>query len=107
MLSASRVPQSVAVITVAANLDIDAWTDLHGDLRLVGSLNPARQPPLPDRVVQIHYAGGRDRLVPAEIIRRGIAGRGRLRGRARVRPRVLLGVALAPDAEQGAGRDLV
>ena len=78
VLLASRVPQSVAVITVAANLDIDAWTDLHGDLRLVGSLNPARQPPLPDRVVQIHYAGGRDRLVPAEIIRRGITGRGRL-----------------------------
>ena len=78
VLLASRVPQSVAVITVAANLDIDAWTDLHGDLRLVGSLNPARQPPLPDRVVQIHYAGGRDRLVPADIVRRGVTGAGRL-----------------------------
>ncbi len=78
VLLASRVPQSVAVITVAANLDIDAWTDLHGDRRLVGSLNPARQPPLPDRLVQIHYAGGRDRLVPADIVRRGVTGTGRL-----------------------------
>lgn len=78
VLLASRVPQSVAVITVAANLDIDGWTDLHGDRPLVGSLNPARQPPLPDRVVQIHYAGGRDRVVPVEIVRRGVTGAGRL-----------------------------
>ena len=78
VLLASRVPQSVAVITVAANLDTDGWTDLHGDRRLVGSLNPARQPPLPDRVVQIHYAGGRDRVVPVEIMRRGVTGAGRL-----------------------------
>ena len=78
VLLASRVPQSVAVITVAANLDIDAWTDLHGDRPLVGSLNPARQPSLPDRVVQIHYAGGRDRVVPVEIVRRGVTGAGRL-----------------------------
>ena len=78
VLLASRVPQSVAVITVAANLDIDAWTDRHGDRRLVGSLNPARQPPLPGRVVQIHYAGARDRLVPVEIVRRGVTGGGRL-----------------------------
>lgn len=77
-LLASRVPQSVAVITVAANLDIDAWADLHGDRRLVGSLNPARQRPLPDRMVQIHYAGGRDRLVPADIVRRGVTGTARL-----------------------------
>ena len=78
VLLASRVPQSVAVITVAANLDIDAWTDLHGDRRLVGSLNPVRQPPLPDRIVQIHYTGGRDRVVPAEIVRRGVTGGARL-----------------------------
>jgi pimeloyl-ACP methyl ester carboxylesterase len=78
VLVAARLPQSVAVITVAANLDIDAWTDAHGDQRLVGSLNAARQPPLADRIVQIHYAGGRDRLVPVDIVRRGVSGSGRL-----------------------------
>jgi len=78
VLLASRVPQSVAVITLAANLDTDAWADLHGDRPLVGSLNPARQPPLPDQIVQIHYAGGRDRLVPVEIVRGGVTGGGRL-----------------------------
>jgi pimeloyl-ACP methyl ester carboxylesterase len=77
VLLAARVPESVAVVTVAANLDIDAWADLRRDARLTGSLNPAGQPPLPDRVVQIHYAGGRDRLVPADIVRRGVTS-GRL-----------------------------
>jgi pimeloyl-ACP methyl ester carboxylesterase len=78
VLLAPRLPQSVAVITVAANLDIDAWADGHGDPRLTGSLNPARQQPLSDHIVQIHYAGGRDRLVPADIVRRGVSGSGRL-----------------------------
>lgn len=78
VLLAPRLPQSVAVITVAANLDIDAWTDAHGDQRLIDSLNPARQPPLADRVMQIHYAGGHDRLVPVEIVRRGVSVSARL-----------------------------
>jgi hypothetical protein len=78
VLLAPRLPQSVAVITVAANLDIDAWVDAHGDRRLIGSLNAVRQPTLADRIVQIHYAGGRDRLVPVEIVRRGVSGSGRL-----------------------------
>lgn len=78
VLLAPRLPQSVAVITVTANLDIDAWTDAHGDQRLIGSLNAARQPPLADHIVQIHYAGGRDRLVPVEIVRRGVTRSGRL-----------------------------
>jgi pimeloyl-ACP methyl ester carboxylesterase len=78
VLLAPRLPQTLAVITIAANLDIDAWADLHGDARLTGSLNAARQPPLPDRIVQIHYAGGRDRLVPVDIVRRGVRGTARL-----------------------------
>jgi pimeloyl-ACP methyl ester carboxylesterase len=77
VLLAQRLRESTGVVTVAANLDIDAWTDWHGDPRLVGSLNPAREPPLLDRIVQIHYAGGRDRLVPVDIVRRGMRG-GRL-----------------------------
>jgi pimeloyl-ACP methyl ester carboxylesterase len=78
VLLAPRLPQSIAVVTVAANLDIDAWADLHGDLRLTGSLNPAHEPPLPARIVQIHYVGGRDHLVPAEIVRRGATGSARV-----------------------------
>jgi hypothetical protein len=71
VLLARRFPESTAVITVSANLDIDAWTDAHGVPRLSESLNPARELPLPNRIVQIHYAGGRDRVVPLNVVRRG------------------------------------
>jgi len=78
VLLASRLPESTAVVTVSANLDIDAWTDAHGDLPLTRSLNPARQGPLPDRILQIHYAGGRDRVVPVDVVRKGVTGAGRV-----------------------------
>ena len=68
MLLAPHFEETTAVITIAANLDIDAWADLHGYTRLDGSLNPATQPPLPDRIKQIHLAGGRDRNVPPHLI---------------------------------------
>ena len=73
MLLAGRVAESASVVTVAANLDIDTWADARGARRLTGSLNPARQPPLPAAVLQRHYAGGRDEIVPPEITRRGLA----------------------------------
>jgi hypothetical protein len=66
------VPETAAVVTVAANLDTDAWADVRGVGRLAGSLNPARQPPLPDRILQRHYAGGRDEVVPAAVTARGV-----------------------------------
>ena len=71
MLLAGRMAETAAVITVAANLDVDGWTDLHGQSRLDGSLSPARQPPLPPRIYQRHYAGGRDRVVPPRIVAGG------------------------------------
>ena len=66
-LVASRVPQVTAVVTIAANLDIDAWAKLHAYTRLEGSLNPALQPPLPQAVRELHFAGGRDTNVPPSI----------------------------------------
>ncbi len=69
MLLAERLPNVRGVVTVAANLDIDAWTRLHGYTPLRGSLNPALRPPLARHIHQLHIAGGRDRRVPAEIIR--------------------------------------
>jgi hypothetical protein len=78
VLLARHFAESIAVVTVAANLDIDAWADGAGDTRLSGSLNPARETPLPARIVQIHYAGGRDRVVPVDVVRRGVSGSARL-----------------------------
>ncbi|HEY3067056.1 MAG TPA: alpha/beta fold hydrolase [Methylomirabilota bacterium] len=70
LLLAPRFPETVAVVTIAANLDIDAWADLHRYDRLAGSLNPARAPTAA-AIPQRHYAGGRDRVVPPSIVARG------------------------------------
>jgi acetyl esterase/lipase len=79
MLLASRLPETAGVVTVAANLDVDAWADLHGYDRLDASLNPAGQPPLRTGIRQRHYAGGRDRIVPPAIVARGPVAPGTLR----------------------------
>jgi pimeloyl-ACP methyl ester carboxylesterase len=72
MLIAVRIEQVETVVTIAANLDIDAWADHHGYSRLSGSLNPATQPPLPTRIRQIHLAGERDVRVPAKLSREAL-----------------------------------
>ena len=36
-LMASRIPETTRVVTIAANLDIDEWTRIHGDSPLSGS----------------------------------------------------------------------
>jgi pimeloyl-ACP methyl ester carboxylesterase len=71
MLLAARIPETAGVVTVAANLDVDAWAEIHSHSRLAGSLNPARRPPLPPRIYQRHYAGGRDQVVPPGIVAGG------------------------------------
>jgi pimeloyl-ACP methyl ester carboxylesterase len=69
MLVAERVPETRAVVTIAANLDVEAWARYHGYQPLRSSLDPARRPPLRPEVRQIHLAGGRDSRVPAELAR--------------------------------------
>jgi hypothetical protein len=72
MLLAARVPATAAVVTLASNLDTEAWTEHHGYVRLAGSLNPAWQPPLPSRLYQRHYVGTRDRIVPPHVLSEGL-----------------------------------
>lgn len=74
-LLAERLPQTVAVITLAANLDVTRWAQHHGYSPLEGSLDPARRPDLPASIVQRHYAGGRDANVPAALLRAYAAAR--------------------------------
>lgn len=78
MLIAPRVRETIAVVTIGANLDIDAWTAHRGYGRLTGSLNPARQPPLDGSMAQFHFAGGRDQVVPAKVVRAGLRGQAEL-----------------------------
>jgi hypothetical protein len=68
MLVAGRLPNVRAVVTIAANLDVDSWSELHGYLPLAGSLNPARSAPLHPDIVQMHYAGAKDENVPPGIV---------------------------------------
>lgn len=68
MLLAERLEATRTLVTIAANLDIDAWTELHDYTPLGNSLNPARQPPLPPSIRQFHLAGGKDERVPPQII---------------------------------------
>ncbi len=68
-LVARRVPATTAVLTIAGNLDVAAWTTLHRFSPLTGSLNPAWEPPLPADIRQVHWLGGRDAIVPPAISR--------------------------------------
>jgi len=67
MLLAAQVAETIGVVTIAANLNVQAWAARHGDSPLVGSLDPTREPPLPSRVFRRHYAGGRDETVPPAV----------------------------------------
>jgi hypothetical protein len=70
-LAAPRVPETVALVTVGANLSRDAWTTVRRMERLEGSLDPAAAPPLPAHVYQVHYVGSRDTIVPPRVVMAG------------------------------------
>jgi len=56
------------VVTVAGNLDTEAWTRHHRYTPLHGSLNPAARTPLPQAVRQWHLLGQRDAVIPPMLV---------------------------------------
>lgn len=56
------------LITVAANLDIDAWVRLHNVDPLTGSLDPTTQTRSIERLPQTHFVGSDDSVVPAAVV---------------------------------------
>ena len=68
VLMAPHVMNLRAVITIAGNLDVQAWTRYHGYLPLTGSLDPLREPALPEQVMELHLTGGRDREIPPALL---------------------------------------
>jgi hypothetical protein len=64
VLLAERFPETRGVVTIAANLDVAAWTRHHRYPPLAGSLDPAARPPLEPDIVQRHYIGAADAVVP-------------------------------------------
>lgn len=69
LLIAERLDAVDAVVTLAGNLDTEAWTAHHGYSPLHGSLNPARRPPLGERVREWHLLGERDPVIPPSLVR--------------------------------------
>lgn len=73
MLLATRFPQSVAVVTLAGNLNVVGWAKHHNFTPLSRSLDPAREPPLPAHIRQRHYVGALDTVIPAELVAEAVA----------------------------------
>lgn len=67
MLVAPYLKRVQKIVTIAANLDIQAWSEHHGYLPLANSLNPADRNDA-SHIQQLHIAGGNDRNVPWSII---------------------------------------
>lgn len=72
MLLAEQRHDVRGVVTVAANLDHQLWTDLRGFSPLRNSLN-ALDVQLPPLVYRWHFAGALDRQVPSDVTRAAAA----------------------------------
>lgn len=67
-LAATRRNDVTQLITVAGNLDLEAWTKHHRITTLTDSLDPAKEQAALSRVPQRHYAGGRDAVIPPFLL---------------------------------------
>lgn len=72
-LVAARRTDVAALITVAAPLDTDAWTDHHRVSPLTGSLNPVNEAARLQGVRQHHFVGSDDEIVPPQVQSRFLA----------------------------------
>jgi pimeloyl-ACP methyl ester carboxylesterase len=67
-LLATRLPRTTALVTIAPNLDVRAWTDTHGYTPLTGSLDPALTKDFPRGIFQVHWFGDEDEEIPPSLI---------------------------------------
>lgn len=66
-LVAAQRDDIIELITIAGNLDIEAWVQHHNISPLSGSLNPADYWKDLIDIPQTHYVGGKDKIVPPSI----------------------------------------
>jgi hypothetical protein len=64
------------VVTVAAPLSLEDWVAWHKLSPLAESLDPMREARTKPAVPGVHFAGERDRIVPASIIERFVRSHG-------------------------------
>jgi pimeloyl-ACP methyl ester carboxylesterase len=68
VLLAHRLPGVVRVVTLAGNLDTDAWAAAHHYTALAGSLNPVVEGRLDPGIRQQHLVGARDAVMPPALV---------------------------------------
>ncbi|MET0355698.1 MAG: alpha/beta fold hydrolase [Cellvibrio sp.] len=66
-LMAQRMPEVDQLVTLAANLDTQAWTRYHHFTPLRNSLNPAAEIKTATPLKQIHFMGNKDKNIPPEL----------------------------------------
>lgn len=66
-LLAHQITQTTMLVTIAGNLDTDAWTNFHHYSAMPNSINPADLPVLAVTIKQLHLQGGRDQNIPAHL----------------------------------------
>lgn len=64
-----------AVVTLASNIDTDAWAASHGYLPLDHSLNPALLPPLSSSTFTLHLFGDNDKVVNVGLFKNYLSSR--------------------------------
>jgi hypothetical protein len=69
VLLSARIPGVTRVVTIGANLDIDAWCALHGYSPLLGSLNPAELNLHPRSLRLLHLVGSDDTNTPPALVK--------------------------------------
>lgn len=69
LLLAERIPQVNHLVTLAGNLNPDAWVAHHQYAPLYGSLNPAERDPLRESVEQWHFLAGNDEVIPPALVK--------------------------------------
>jgi predicted alpha/beta hydrolase family esterase len=73
MLMAQQMPEVTQLVTIAANLDVQAWAAHHHFSPLTESMNPAQQIRIANPKQQLHFAGGRDEQVPSKPVEEFLA----------------------------------
>lgn len=68
-LLAERRSDVSAWITVAGNIDTQAWTQYHRISPLTGSLDPMTASSRLHNLMQWHFVGSQDRIVPPQLIK--------------------------------------
>jgi len=66
-LIAQQLTTATGLVTVAANLDVGMWIETFGLLPLSGSLNPAELDSVRSDLLQLHFVGELDEVVPQAV----------------------------------------